>query len=674
VTTLNLSPDQKQIALGTPGLRVIVEAGPGTGKTETVAHRIVALISQGLHPAQILVLSFSRNAVRTLTRRLGKIAGITPLHTEQLRHLSVRTFDSWTFRMLRQLNHLPMQLLQGTHDDNINLLVHELQSANREAAMQLMYHIRHVVIDEFQDLSGVRGALVLEMMSLIAPPAKQGNGFTVLGDPAQAIYAFSLQHGHAEHIALTSGALVARIRETYKKGVATLTLQHNYRTTDGLGSLAANLRRLLLRRTNGRTKFTALRDFVSRIKVTDEGLKPSSILHGEVRTAAVLTSTNGEAIRVAQKLIDQNSDPAIPIILHSPSQARYVPPWIGALLGPTKSDTLTRGQFSRIYVHCFGITHAQAAAALNIPSENDAWQRLTRACEVGGDATSIDVTLLRSRLNWADLLPDDEGALGDGIHVMTIHQSKGMEFDAVAVMPENLLDREFSSEDEHLEAANVLFVGMTRAAKQLFRVDKGQVHRPMFKWAKGDRSRWCCWFPKWVNLEMGVSGDIDAQSFVDRRVFAQEDAVANDAIIDETQHYLATNAASLRGKKVMLCRWRIPDIAENRFVYRIHIQDGNAPGRILGLTTESVTYDLLSLLHEKGYSLPAKIYNLRIVDVVTLGLSVEARQSVALPYSRSGLWLGVNIYGSGDFQLYRGRAAGGTNKKSNGKRRSKAAH
>jgi hypothetical protein len=408
--------------------------------------------------------------------------------------------------------------------------------------------------------------------------------------------------------------------------------------------------------------------------VTDEGLKPSSILHGEVRTAAVLTSTNGEAIRVAQKLIDQNSDPAIPIILHSPSQARYVPPWIGALLGPTKSDTLTRGQFSRIYVHCFGITHAQAAAALNIPSENDAWQRLTRACEVGGDATSIDVKLLRSRLNWADLLPDDEGALGDGIHVMTIHQSKGMEFDAVAVMPENLLDREFSSEDEHLEAANVLFVGMTRAAKQLFRVDKGQVHRPMFKWAKGDRSRWCCWFHKWVNLEMGVSGDIDAQSFVDRRIFAQEGAVANDAIIDETQDYLATNAASLRGRKVMLCRWKIPDIPETRFVYRIHIQDGNAPGRILGLTTESVTYDLLSLLHEKGYSLPSKIYNLRIVDVVTLGLSVEARQSVALPYSRSGLWLGVNIYGSGDFQLYRGRAAGGANKKSNGKRRSKAAH
>jgi len=51
--------------------RALIIAGPGTGKTQVAAQRLAHLLSQGLRPSAILVLSISRSAVATLTRSLA---------------------------------------------------------------------------------------------------------------------------------------------------------------------------------------------------------------------------------------------------------------------------------------------------------------------------------------------------------------------------------------------------------------------------------------------------------------------------------------------------------------------------------------------------------------------------------------------------------------------------
>ena len=53
--------------------RLLVDAGPGTGKTEMAAVRMASLIQTGLSPGHMLVLSFSRSAVRNLTHRLARV-------------------------------------------------------------------------------------------------------------------------------------------------------------------------------------------------------------------------------------------------------------------------------------------------------------------------------------------------------------------------------------------------------------------------------------------------------------------------------------------------------------------------------------------------------------------------------------------------------------------------
>ena len=84
--------------------------------------------------------------------------------------------------------------------------------------------------------------------------------------------------------------------------------------------------------------------------------------------------------------------------------------------------------------------------------------------------------------------------------------------------------------------------------------------------------------------------------------------------------------------------------------YDIHLQVGSQEGLLLGRTTSQVTHDLLQLLWNKGLYLPGTIFNLRIADVVTMARPGDAAEAIPEPWRSSRLWLGVSLYGTGDFK------------------------
>src|SRR4249920_75103 len=74
-----LNPEQRRAVehgavggLAAPPLLVI--AGAGSGKTNTLAHRVAHLIVQGADPRRILLMTFSRRAAAEMTRRVERIA------------------------------------------------------------------------------------------------------------------------------------------------------------------------------------------------------------------------------------------------------------------------------------------------------------------------------------------------------------------------------------------------------------------------------------------------------------------------------------------------------------------------------------------------------------------------------------------------------------------------
>jgi DNA helicase II / ATP-dependent DNA helicase PcrA len=76
-----LNPQQRRAAtFGTPGKEKGISAGPmlilagaGTGKTNTLAHRTAHLVLNGVDPARILMLTFTRRAAQEMIRRTQTI-------------------------------------------------------------------------------------------------------------------------------------------------------------------------------------------------------------------------------------------------------------------------------------------------------------------------------------------------------------------------------------------------------------------------------------------------------------------------------------------------------------------------------------------------------------------------------------------------------------------------
>ena len=74
----NLNPEQRLAvehgAVGAHSAPLLGIAGAGSGKTNTLAHRVAHLIVHGADPRRILLMTFSRRAASEMTRRVERIA------------------------------------------------------------------------------------------------------------------------------------------------------------------------------------------------------------------------------------------------------------------------------------------------------------------------------------------------------------------------------------------------------------------------------------------------------------------------------------------------------------------------------------------------------------------------------------------------------------------------
>ena len=648
MTKVDDSRDRDLIRRAEAGARLLVNAGPGTGKTEIAAQRMGSLIGTGLSPGQLLVLSFSRSAVRNLTGRLVRVTDSDDHTLEELRHVSIRTFDSWSFRMLRLLGYPASTLLARGHDENIAALTASMTGTERDKIRALAGDRRHLIVDEFQDLPGVRGELVLALLDLLAPPGQAGTGFTVLGDPAQAIYGFAA--GSKERGFPTPAEYWKTIKDTYGADLKVLTLSHNFRADKPLAELSSSLREVLLSQRTDAEKLRIVREEVAKLPPPEAPVGPSWLSGDDARSRAILTRTNGEALRVLQSLFGWNvKGGATPVRLHAGSHASFPPAWVAALLGPLRSSHLPKSQFRKIYSHLTQAWGDATSRSVGLPSERVAWLRLCRASGVSEDASGIQLPELRSRLRWPDAFPDDQVAGEDGLVVTTIHQSKGLEFDIVTVLdaPRDGLesdDDEESGNRSILEEAKVHYVAVTRAGRQLTRLDGEKLRQaPRARKLQGDRERLCYWQYGRINLEMGLRGDIDPFGFVDSHLHDGNDAVA------KLQEFLLQNARALQGHKVMLLKRN----NNGKAVWHIHLQEEDQPTLLIGRTAAQLTFDLLNVLHGRGYALPSRIFNLRIAAIGTV--SSDAEFALDDPYRTSRLWLGVSLFGTGDFKTYKSK-------------------
>src|SRR5512134_3133209 len=90
-----LNPQQQQAITAPPGPTLII-AGPGSGKTRVLTHRIAWLIQQGTRPFRIMAVTFTNKAAREMRERVEKLLG------GELGGLTLGTFHAICARFLRR--------------------------------------------------------------------------------------------------------------------------------------------------------------------------------------------------------------------------------------------------------------------------------------------------------------------------------------------------------------------------------------------------------------------------------------------------------------------------------------------------------------------------------------------------------------------------------------------
>ncbi|GAB1393175.1 RecQ family ATP-dependent DNA helicase [Rhodocyclaceae bacterium] len=217
-------PLQQQIVADKGDTNRLILAGPGSGKTRVIVHRVAYLLRVLRAPARsIVVLTFNRAAAAEVRQRLyalvgNEAAGITVLtyHAMALRltgtslsKLAERGEDITFDRILDDA----LALLEGRREDIAT------PEDGDELRDRLLAGYRYILVDEYQDIDARQYALISALAGRKTKDRDAKLTILAVGDDDQNIYAFRN----------TSNEFIRRFEQDYEARIDYLV--ENYRST-----------------------------------------------------------------------------------------------------------------------------------------------------------------------------------------------------------------------------------------------------------------------------------------------------------------------------------------------------------------------------------------------------------------------------------------------------------
>ena len=143
-----LNPDQMKVCTAPYDENLLVNAGPGSGKTHVLMMRCAHLIHrQGINPQQILVLAFNRAVVFEIRKRIRDLFKALG-YGSYVNKLDVTTFHSFALRH----QEVSDQYQQEAIEDGVHTFALKIKT-DKVFAKSLANQYQAILVDEFQDMN-----------------------------------------------------------------------------------------------------------------------------------------------------------------------------------------------------------------------------------------------------------------------------------------------------------------------------------------------------------------------------------------------------------------------------------------------------------------------------------------------------------------------------------------
>lgn len=526
--------EMQKKAVETPGRRIAVVAGPGTGKTKTLVSRILYLLEhRKVSPGEITAVTFTNQAAEELKARLEKA-----LHSKRgISRMHIGTFHSVCLDFLKKQGReislikagngsaakdLPKDIFteyesrikeQKLYDFDDLLLetirfFQEAHNQKNRKKQSFEKPFSYLLVDEFQDISPMQYELIREWN-------KNGKELFVIGDPDQSIYGF---RG-------SDSACFSRLQEEFPE-TEMVFLENNYRSTAPILKGALSVirhnpginRNLIPQKKEGTpiriaeaSSITSQSVFIAKeINRMVGGLdmldaetyfaKEGKEAKRSFRDIAVLYRTHYQA-RTLEKCFQKEGIPYIvhgreeflsdPVVqgticffssLANPENPTYKQECIKKLWNLDETELAESIYEKMISIYAEKWNHGKPAKILKEWTEdldlkeNDSLNKLGDMAVFYPNMKEFLDALLLGEENDLKRCKEKKIA-GDAVSLMTLHGSKGLEFPVVflygAEKGELPLERK-GEEADVFEERRLFYVGMTRAREELILTFTGE--------------------------------------------------------------------------------------------------------------------------------------------------------------------------------------------------------
>lgn len=410
---------------------IVVAAGPGSGKTRVLVHKLASLLLlEDVKHEQLLMLTFSRAAATEFKKRLIELVG------SAAHFVDIKTFHSYSFDLIGQ---------KGSLEESENVVEKAAKMMEDENGEVEESKIAKsvLVIDEAQDMGADDFRLVQALM-------KRNEEMRVIavGDDDQNIYAFRGSNSMYLRSLITDyGATLYELTDNYRSDRSIVDYANRF--VQQIPNRMKQTPIVAVSNEAGTVEVSPQFSILnSQPKVSDRQWSQLSIPEG---TTAVLTVTNEQTLQVAHLLHQQGKHVRL---IQATEDFRFIN------LAEVRYFFKQLGQSEESIVSHEQWTHAKRRTeeAYATSSCLDAMRKFF------ADFEATHKIYYRSDLREFALESNIEDFIAtekDTVFVSTIHKAKGREFDTVHLLLGGIREM-------NVEILRAIYVGITRAKHHLF--------------------------------------------------------------------------------------------------------------------------------------------------------------------------------------------------------------